>query len=81
MEDNKLKKTKELIVMAVLASLTLGLAPFYPEPHIFGKIKWVWGGATGMQLIEWWDFVMHGAPWVVLIYALIKYAILNFRLE
>lgn len=28
----------------ILLSLTLGLAPFVPEPHIFGKVKWILGG-------------------------------------
>ncbi len=46
--------------------LTLGLAPFTPEPHLWGKLKWVAGGAKGMQLIDYWDLVMHGAPWVLL---------------
>jgi hypothetical protein len=50
----------------ILASLTLGLAPFFPEPHIWGKIKWIVGGARGMQLIDWGDFVMHAIPWVLL---------------
>ncbi len=47
--------------------LTLGLAPFYPEPHIYGKIKWILGGAHGMGIMDWFDVVLHGAPWVLLI--------------
>lgn len=58
--------------LIALACITLGLAPFYPEPHIWGKLKWVLGGAHGMQLIDWWDFVMHGAPWFLLIVYLIR---------
>ena len=50
-----------------IACLTLGLAPFYPEPHIWGKIRWIAGGAIGMQWLDWWDFVMHGFPWALLI--------------
>lgn len=53
--------------IALLASLTLGLAPFLPEPHLFGKIKWVLGGAEGMQVMDWFDLAMHGAPWIWLI--------------
>ena len=45
---------KNLGLIALL-SVTLGLAPFNPEPHIWGKIKWIQGGAKGMQLIDWWD--------------------------
>lgn len=51
----------------ILLSLTLGLAPFLPEPHIWGKIKWIAGGAKGMALMDWLDFVFHGIPWALLI--------------
>lgn len=51
----------------IMAALTLGLAPFFPEPHIWGKIRWILGGAKGMQLIDWGDFIMHAIPWVLLI--------------
>jgi hypothetical protein len=51
----------------ILLSLTLGLAPFVPEPHIWGKIKWIAGGAKGMALMDWLDFVFHGIPWALLI--------------
>ena len=50
-----------------LACLTLGLAPWLPEPHILGKIRWILGGAHGMQAIDWGDFLMHGLPWFLLI--------------
>jgi hypothetical protein len=51
----------------LLACLTIGLAPFFPEPHIWGKLLWVMGGAKGMQLIDWLDLLMHGLPWILLI--------------
>lgn len=54
----------------LLASLTLGLAPFVPEPHVWGKLKWVAGGAEGMQLMDWFDLFMHGSPWLLLITSL-----------
>lgn len=53
------------------ASLTLGLAPFLPEPHLLGKIRWIMGGAVGMQPMDWFDFVLHGTPWVLLIRAVV----------
>ncbi len=46
---------------------SLGLAPFFPEPHIWGKIKWVAGGANGMKVMDWGDMIFHGFPWVLLI--------------
>lgn len=55
------------IARFALFSLTLGLAPFYPEPHVIGKIRWVMGGAVGMQPMDWFDLVLHGTPWVLLI--------------
>jgi hypothetical protein len=54
-----------------IASVTLGLAPFFPEPHIVGKIKWIAGGAVGMQAQDWFDFAMHGAPFVMLIISIV----------
>ena len=51
----------------LLMCLTLGLAPFFPEPHIWGKLRWIAGGAVGMTLIDWGDALMHGAPWLLLI--------------
>lgn len=60
---NPLNDWKFLVILC----LTLGLAPFSPEPHIWGKIQWVLGGAIGMQPMDWWDLIMHGLPWVLLI--------------
>ncbi|MDX1651498.1 MAG: hypothetical protein R3277_03335 [Brumimicrobium sp.] len=59
------------IILALILSLTLGLAPFQPEPHLFGKIKWVLGGAKGMQAMDWFDLFFHGLPWVWLVYEII----------
>jgi len=54
-----------------LMCLTLGLAPFFPEPHIVGKIQWIMGGAVGMKLLDWGDTLMHGFPWILLIRLLV----------
>ena len=53
--------------LIILACLTLGLAPFFPEPHIVGKLKWIAGGAVGMQPMDWFDVLLHGFPWVLLL--------------
>lgn len=53
--------------IVILLCLTLGLAPFVPEPHIWGKLKWIAGGALGMQLMDWFDVLLHGTPWILLI--------------
>jgi hypothetical protein len=67
------------LLMALLATLTLGLAPFFPEPHFFGKVRWVLGGANGMQPMDWFDLFMHGAPWVWLAYELVKLIVQKAR--
>ncbi len=53
--------------LVLVACLTLGLAPFVPEPHLWGKLRWVAGGAVGMKAIDWFDLAMHGLPWVLLL--------------
>tara|TARA_B100000508_G_scaffold60116_1_gene46759 strand:- start:36946 stop:37167 length:222 start_codon:yes stop_codon:yes gene_type:complete len=60
------------LVIALLATLTLGLAPFFPEPHFFGKVRWLLGGANGMKPMDWFDLFMHGAPWFWLTFELIR---------
>lgn len=66
---------KNQLILAVVASLTLGLAPFTPEPHLFGKIRWVMGGAKGMQAMDWFDLFLHGTPFVYLVLLLIYFGI------
>ena len=51
----------------LMACLTLGLAPFFPEPHLLGKLRWVAGGAIGMKPLDWFDLVWHGLPWLLLL--------------
>lgn len=55
------------LALALVAALSLGLAPFLPEPHLVGKLRWVAGGATGMALADWLDLAFHGAPWAWLL--------------
>lgn len=51
----------------VLLCVLLGLAPFTPEPHLWGKIKWIAGGAIGMQPLDWFDVLWHGWPFILLL--------------
>jgi hypothetical protein len=51
----------------LVGCLTLGLAPFFPEPHILGKLQWIAGGAVGMQPLDWFDTLFHGFPWLLLL--------------
>ena len=51
-------------MIPLIISLTLGLAPFSPEPHLLGKLRWLNGGASGMQALDYFELLLHGAPWV-----------------
>lgn len=62
---------KKHLPMAVMTSLTLGLAPFYPHAHIWKQLKNLWYGRT-MTGMDWLDLLMHGAPWVFLIIVLVS---------
>ena len=53
--------------LVILLCLTLGLARFFLEPHIYGKLKWMLGGAEGMTIMDWFDVLLHGLPFVLLI--------------
>ena len=55
------------LFLPLLMSLTLGLMPISQEPHLWGKLKWIAGGGKGMQLMDYLDLLLHGAPWVYLI--------------
>ncbi|HRY07002.1 MAG TPA: hypothetical protein P5114_07760 [Hyphomicrobiaceae bacterium] len=52
--------------IAIIGALTLGLAPFLPEPHIWEKLKMLFRG-TLVRPIDIFDFFLHAAPWVLLI--------------
>ena len=58
--------------LIILLCLTLGLAPFVPEPHLWGKLKWIAGGAEGMQPMDWGDTLMHGFPFLLLLRLIIN---------
>ncbi len=56
-------------ILWLVVSLTLGLAPFAPEPHVWEKLKWILNGADGMRPVDWFDFALHGTPWLLLAYS------------
>jgi hypothetical protein len=53
------------IALFVVAALTLGLAPFLPEPHLWEKLKML---ATGelARPIDIFDLILHATPWILL---------------
>lgn len=59
--------------LIVLACLTLGLAPFFPEPHIWEKLKMLAAGNL-LRPVDIFDLVMHAAPFAVLALKLLRLA-------
>ena len=56
--------------ITILFCLTLGQALFVPVPHLWEKLKMLYSG-TLIRPIDWFDFLMHGAPWLLLILKII----------
>jgi len=49
----------------IIISLTLGLAPFVPEPHVWQKLKMLADGSLAKP-VDIFDLFMHGTPWLLL---------------
>lgn len=49
----------------IAACLTLGLAPFAPEPHIVEKLRMLSQG-TLTRPLDIFDMLFHATPWLVL---------------
>ena len=52
--------------IAIIAALTLGLAPFFPEPHIWEKLKMLASG-TLTRPLDMFDLALHAAPWLLVL--------------
>ncbi|MBK9244718.1 MAG: RND transporter [Burkholderiales bacterium] len=59
--------------IVVVVALTLGLAPFVPEPHVWEKLGMLADG-TLRRPIDIFDLLYHGAPWVLLALKLVRLA-------
>ncbi|MFN2156994.1 MAG: RND transporter [Anaerolineae bacterium] len=62
---------------ALIFALSLGLAPFTPEPHVWEKLKMLAAGSLSRP-IDIFDLFLHGAPWVVL---MLKVALGQFSMR
>jgi len=45
--------------LVILGSLTLGLAPYYPQPHLLEKLGMLFSGALSRP-IDIFDLFLHG---------------------
>lgn len=62
---------RQPLALLIIASLTLGLAPFVPEPHLFEKLRMLTAGELSRP-IDIFDLLMHGAPWLLLLLKLYR---------
>ncbi|GHC16295.1 MULTISPECIES: hypothetical protein [Gemmobacter] len=60
--------------LLILAALTLGLAPFVPEPHIWEKLKMLASG-TLAKPIDIFDLLLHAAPFILMGAKLVRMAL------
>jgi hypothetical protein len=61
------------LTVLILAALTLGLAPFVPEPHIWEKLKMLVAGDL-VKPVDIFDLLMHATPFVLLVAKLVRMA-------
>ena len=66
------QKNISTLLIPIIMCTTLGLAPFVPEPHIIKQINNILQGTFNKPL-DWFDLLMHGAPWLYLIYSIISF--------
>jgi len=59
------------LYLFVVLALSLGLAPFVPEPHVWEKLKMLAAG-TLSRPIDVFDLVYHAAPWLLLALKLVR---------
>lgn len=59
--------------LLIVLCLTLGLAPFTPQPHLWEKLRMLAAGEL-RQALDIFDLLMHATPWVLLIVKLVMMA-------
>ncbi|MCK4743951.1 MAG: RND transporter [Sulfuriflexus sp.] len=52
--------------MIIVFAVTIGLAPFAPEPHVIEKLKMLSAGNLARP-IDIFDLLMHSSPWILIV--------------
>ncbi len=66
------------ILTLLLIAILLGLAPFFPEPHLWQKLKMLAAGEL-VRPLDIFDLLMHGTPALLLSIRLIRVGIKKQR--
>jgi len=68
------------LTVLLLIALTLGLAPFSPQPHVVEKLGMLFNGELS-KLIDVFDLLLHGTPWVLLAIKLVRLGVVQMNGE
>ena len=70
--DNNVRKlfARLPLSLLIILCLTLGLAPFQPEPHLWEKLRLLMA-AELTRPIDIFDLLLHGTPWILLLLKLV----------
>ncbi|BBB30890.1 hypothetical protein [Neptunomonas japonica] len=59
-------------IVLIFGSLTLGLAPFFPQPHLFEKVHMLINGELSRG-IDFFDLFLHGLfPFLLILKAVLS---------
>ena len=64
------------LVFLIVGAFFLGLAPFFPEPHLFEKLRMLFNGVL-TKPVDIFDLLMHASLPVLLIAKLVRIALSN----
>ena len=64
------------LVYLIIGAISLGLAPFFPEPHLVEKLRMLING-TLTKPVDIFDLLMHASLPVLLIAKLVRIALTN----
>ena len=64
------------LMFLIVGAIMLGLAPFFPEPHLVEKLRMLYNGEL-TKPVDIFDLLMHASLPVLLIAKLIRMALTN----
>ena len=64
------------LVFLIVGAFFLGLAPFFPEPHLFEMLRMLFNGVL-TKPVDIFDLLMHASLPVLLIAKLVRIALSN----
>lgn len=68
------------LTVLIAIALTLGLAPFTPQPHVVEKLGMLFSGSLSRP-IDIFDLLLHAAPWVLLAIKLMRMGVIQMKDE